>query len=130
KRALGSRIDQVASAPDRYLMRLDMLPDHLVELTVTEARPGELYAFEAALSPPVGRLVSSHEAYAVEPLDAESCRLRLTVTATFVSGLRQKTYAAEIATMMAACHNALAKLKIHAEQGVEAVREIEAMQMA
>lgn len=130
KRALGSRIENVSDLPDRYLMRLDLLPDHVVELTVTDDIPGEIYAFEATMIPQAGRLLSSHEAYTVEPLDERSCRLHLSVTATFVEGLRLKAYEAEIAAMSAACHNALVKLKLHAEQGVEAVRAVEAQQMA
>ncbi len=127
KRALGNKVEQVA--PDRFRLRLDLVPDLRFEMIVTEAVPGRRYAFENEITPPVGRLSSSHEAYSVEPVGESACRLGLTVSAWFVGGLSEEDMAMEVMMMGMSGQNALAKLKVQAEQGVEAVHAIEAMQM-
>jgi hypothetical protein len=129
KRALGNKVEQVASSPDRYRMHLDLVPDHTFEMIVTDAVPGEAYAFENEISPPVGRLVASHEAYSLEPYDEGSCVLSLLVSATFIGGLSEEEIAMEVMMMTVACGNSLEKLKVHAEEGVDAVHRIEAMQV-
>jgi hypothetical protein len=129
KRALGNKVEQVGSAPDRFRLHLDLVPDHRFEMIVTEAVPGRSYAFENEITPPVGRLASSHEAYAVEPLGEGSCRLSLVISATFVGGMSDQEIAMEVMMMGMSGQNALAKLQIQAEQGVDAVHAIEAMQM-
>ena len=60
KRALGNKVEQVGTDPDRYRMQLDMVPGHTFEMIVSEAVPGEVYAFENEITPPVGWLVTSH----------------------------------------------------------------------
>ena len=129
KRALGNKVERVASAPDRYRLLLDLVPDHTFEMIVTAAVPGEVYAFANEITPPVGRLVASHETYDIEPLGEDKCRLGLKVVATFVGGLSDKKLAVEAITMAVSCENALAKLKVQAESGVDAVHAIEALQM-
>lgn len=129
KRALGNRVEQVGSAPDRFRLLLDMVPDHVFEMIVTEAVPGATYAFETEISPPVGRLVSSHETYRIEPRGDGSCILSLLMSACFVGGLAEEDLAMEVMMMTVSCGNALEKLKVQAEQGVEAVHAIEAGQM-
>jgi hypothetical protein len=129
KRALGNKVEQVGADPDRFRLHLDLVPDHRFEMIVTEAEPGQRYAFENEITPPVGRLVSSHETYTIEPLTDSSCRLSLVVAATFVGGMTEQEIAMEVMMMGMSGQNALAKLQIQAEQGVEAVHAIEAMQM-
>lgn len=129
KRALGTKVEQVGSSPDRFRLHLDLVPDHRFEMIVTEAVPARSYAYECEITPPVGRLVSCHEAYAVEPLSDGSCRLELVVSAWFVGGLSAEDMAMEVMMMGTSGQNALAKLKIQAEQGVEAVHAVEAAQM-
>ena len=129
KRALGNKVEQVGSAPDRFRLLLDLVPDHRFEMIVTEAVSGQTYAFDNEITPPVGRLVSSSEAYTLEPLGEASCRLSLRITAWFVGGMSVEDTAMEIMMMGTSGQNALAKLKIQAEEGVEAVHAIEAAQM-
>jgi len=129
KRALGNKVERIGRFPERYRLHLDMVPDHRFEMTVTEAVPGETYAFETEIAPPVGRLVCSDETYVIEPTGANSCRLGLLVRATFTGGMSEKGLAREIMVMTASCGNALAKLKVQAEQGTDAVHRIEALQM-
>jgi len=127
KRALGNKVEQVG--PDRYRLLLDMLPDLTFEMTVTEAVPGSRYAFDTEITPPVGLLVSSSETYTVEPLGEGACRLGLAVSAWFVGGMSPEDMAMEIMMMGTSGQNALTKLKVHAEEGVDAVHRIEAAQM-
>lgn len=127
KRALGNKVEQVA--PDRFRMHLDLVPDHRFEMIVTEAVPGKRYAFENEITPSAGQLVSSHETYSVEPLGENSCHLGLTVAVWFNGGLSAEEMAAEVMIMGMSGQNALAKLKVMAEEGAEAVHRIEAAQM-
>ncbi len=129
KRALGNKVEPVGAAPGRFRMTLDLVPGHLFEMIVTEAVPGSTYAFENEITPPPGKLVSSHETYTIEPLGESSCVLNLLVSANFADGMADDALAMEVMMMTVACGNALGKLKIQAEQGVEAVHAIEAMQM-
>ena len=127
KRALGNKVEQVDA--DRFRLHLDLVPDHRFEMIVTYAVPGRSYAFDNEITPPVGRLVSSSETYTLEPLGEGSCRLDLAISAWFVGGMSSEDMAMEIMMMGTSGQNALAKLKIQAEQGVEAVHAVEAMQM-
>ena len=129
KRALGNKVEQVGSSPDRFRLHLDLVPDHRFEMIVTEAVPGRSYAFANEITPPVGRLVSSNETYSVEPLGESSCRLALVVSASFDGRLSMDDLAMEAMMMGMSGQNALAKLKIQAERGVDAVHAAEAMQM-
>jgi hypothetical protein len=129
KRALGNKVEQVGSSPDRFRLHLDMVPDHRFEMIVTEAAPGRSYAFETEITPPVGRLVSSNEAYTVERLGETSCRLSLVVSACSDGRLSMDDLAMEAMMMGMSGQNALAKLKLQAERGVDAVHAAEAMQM-
>ena len=129
KRALGNKVEQVGSSPDRFRLHLDLVPDHRFEMIVTEAVPGRSYAFENEITPPVGRLVSSNETYSVEPVGEGSCRLALTVAAWFDGNMSAEDTAMEVMMMGMSGQNALAKLKLQAERGVDAVHAAEAMQM-
>jgi hypothetical protein len=127
KRALGNKVEQVSA--DRFEMRLDLVPGHVFGMTVSEAVPGRSYAFETDVAPPVGRLVASHEAFSIEPLGEGACKLGLTISAWFDGSLSAEETAMEVMMMGMAGQNALTKLKVHAEEGVDAVHRIEAAQM-
>jgi uncharacterized protein YndB with AHSA1/START domain len=127
KRALGNKVTQVSA--ERFEMELDMCPGHVFGMTVTEVVPGRAYAFETDVTPPIGNLVSGNETFRVEPLGDSSCRLSLTIAAWFQGHLSAEEMAMEVMMMGMAGQNALAKLKVHAEEGVEAVHRLEAMQM-
>lgn len=51
-------------------------------------------------------------------------------TTAYFRPMSVKQYEAELRRIAIACNNSLMKLKVHAEQGVDAVREIEARQNA
>jgi hypothetical protein len=125
KRELGDEVTRIEGVPGRFRLVLDGLPGHRFEISVDEEIPHASYAFTCEVAPTIGRLVRSHELYRLEALSARSCRLTLVTTATFIDGMRLKAFEDEVLTMTVACHNALAKLKIHAEEGVEAVRAVQ-----
>lgn len=78
----------------------------------------------------MGRVVRSHEHYALENLGQEGCRLVLTNTVEFVVELAEEEYAIEAMILSFAGFNALAKIKVHAEEATEAVRAMAAVKMA
>ncbi len=111
-------------------MVLDMLPDLTFPITEIEAQPGRSYTIESVLPEELGaRLYKTVERTEIEPLGDDRCRVISKVTATF-HPMKLKDYEHEVAMIAAGCHNALAKLKVHAEQGVDVIREIEAAQTA
>jgi len=125
KRQLGHRVDAVRDKPGRFEMYLDGLDGHVFEMMVTDEVPGREYGFHCVIRPTLGRLKTSHELYSLEPTGENSCRLQIITIAEFVEGMRMKHFEEEVAMMSIATHNALAKFKIHAEEGVEGVRAVE-----
>jgi hypothetical protein len=122
KRALGDEVISFGEAPDRFRVKMVMIPDYQFEIAVTEAIPHRFYCFTCETVPRIGRMAASHELYSFDSLGAGSCRLRLKVRPVFIEGLQMEHFGQELLTMTVACHNVLAKLKIHAEQSFDAVR--------
>ena len=125
KRQLGERVEEVEGAPGTWHMTIGEVPDLLFELTLIERVVDAWVGFDCTITPPVGRLAVSHELYTLEPLGPDACRLELVNTVTFASKLRVSALQHETMMMTVAVHNALAKLKLHAEGGVAAVRAVE-----
>ena len=123
KRQLGERVEQVDA--HTWHMVLHELPDLVFELTLTEREAPSSYGFACTIAPGVGRLAGSHELYRLEARGPDRCRLELTNTVTFTGPLRPKALQHESLLMTVSVHNALAKLKLHAEGGVAAVRAVE-----
>ncbi|MBX7482126.1 hypothetical protein [Qipengyuania qiaonensis] len=124
-RARGNEVRRISDDPVEYRLWYDRMPDHNFLFTVTEAIPGKSYAYAGQIVPPVGRRISSHEAYAIEELSEKSCRLTFVNTITHVAGLTEAELADEVGKSSLAAANSLTKLKIQAEKGVEAVDEFE-----
>lgn len=127
KRQLGEIVREVPGRDDAFALVLASYPD-LGDLTfdieVTEAKPNEVYAFDGKLPEGPGALISTHERYEIEPTGENTCMMRLIVDANFRFPMKLKAYKREVATMMIALHNACAKLKLHAEQGTDAVHAV------
>lgn len=124
KRELGERVEEVDGAPGNFRMVIGAVPDLLFELTVTERVADAWIGFDCTITPPVGRLAASHELYTLEQLGPDTCRLELVNTVTFASKLRPGALRDETAIMTIAVQSALAKLKLHAEDGADAVRAL------
>lgn len=118
------------TGPRTFAMVLDLLPGVTFPITELEARRGRTYTIESILPEALGgRLHKTIERIDIAPLGPESCKVTATTLATFAP-MKRKHFEGEVAMIAMACHNSLAKLKIHAEQGVEAIRDIEAQQAA
>lgn len=126
KRQLGHSVTQLNGDPKRFRLIMTEMPEHRFDMTVLSEIPHSHYAFITDIQPPVGRLVSDEEHYSIEPLGVERCKLKLTTIAIFRSGLSMREFEQELAMMTAACQRALIKLKLHAEEGLEALRALEA----
>ena len=124
-RARGNEIREISSDPLTYRLWYDLAPDLNFLFTVTEAVPGRSYAYDASIVPQVGLRTGSHEAYTIEPISTGSCRLTIVNTIHHAPGMNRRQLEAEIANSSQAVASSLTKLKIQAEQGVEAVEEFE-----
>lgn len=113
-----------------FVMTLDMLPDLTFPITELHADPGRSYMFESVLPAELdARLHKTVEQLDIEPLGENRCKA-ITTTLAHFHPMKMKHYDVEVAMIATSCNNSLAKLKIHAEQGVETIREIEAQQAA
>ena len=122
-RQRGSRIVPVDGEPDRFCMTMDELPGHRFDVFVIDAVPHASYGFGIIAAPMFGRMVKSHELYSLQVLSPGSCRLSLVNTVLFAP-MRPQDMVHEELMVSAANHNALVKLKMQAEQGVDAVRAV------
>ncbi|GGD60256.1 hypothetical protein GRI62_00250 [Erythrobacter arachoides] len=115
------------TGPDSFVMTLDMAPDLVFPVRVLEALPEEAYTYECTIEPKVGRLVKSTERYDMSA-EGDATHVTLTMLAEMDAGMSRRERAQEMKMLGVAGGNALAKLKIHVEQGVRMIREIEALQ--
>ena len=124
KKAVGS---VEPTGEGTFLMKLDMAPELEFPVEVLETVPGASYSYECRIVPKVGRLVRSVERYDMSA-ENEGTLVTLTLLAEMDSGMTVKERKQESQMLDLAGHNALAKLKIHVENGVDTIRDIEAMQ--
>lgn len=123
--ARGNTVRRESTQPEMYRLWYDRAPDLNFLLTVTDAVPARHYAFDALIVPPVGRRTGSHESYTIEPLGNERCQVTFVNTVHHQPGLTQQDLAHEVSMSSMAAASGLAKLKLQAEQGAEAVAELE-----
>jgi hypothetical protein len=128
-RARGMRIEAKDGAGRKFLMKIPQAPELDFHFDVIDAEAPNHYAFAAVIEPLVGRLAASAESYTVWDVPAGGCRVRLDNTVTFQDGLRMRHVQEEFGKVTVASFNALAKLKLQAEQGVEAVHAMEQCQL-
>lgn len=124
KRQLGERVDAVPGQPGTFAMVLSELPDAVFTLEVTRAVPEQEFAFSCVSSVQFGRVIRLHEHYVLAPLRGKKCRLKLAMTVTFDVPLDDETFALESMMLTFGAASALGKIKLHAEDGVEAVRAL------
>ncbi|MCA1662620.1 MAG: hypothetical protein LC648_10950 [Novosphingobium sp.] len=128
QRARGASIEAKDGDGRRFLMKLPRLEDLDFHIDVIEAEAPNHYAYAIVIDPLVGRLAASTEAYTIWDVPGGGCRVRFENTVTFQDGLRMKHIEEEFAKVTVASFNALAKLKLQAEQGVAAIRAFEERQ--
>ncbi|MFB0612159.1 hypothetical protein [Aurantiacibacter poecillastricola] len=109
---------------------VDMLPDLTFPVEELAASPDRVYSYKSILPVELGTpLLYTIETYWLEPAGENRCKVTFSLVGHF-RPMTMKEYRLEVARIAAASNNTLAKLKIYAEQGVEAIRAIEAQQAA
>ncbi len=106
---------------ERFTLTVKELPGTRFEIIVTDAVAPSFYAYDSVTLPMIGKLIRSHEEYRIFQVSERECTVTLIVDATFVAGLRPRQWRFEQWKMKVSCHNTLEKLKLMAEQGLDAV---------
>lgn len=127
-KARGATITPVEGPGRRFVMRLPRMDDLSFHIDVIEAEAPNHYAYAILVDPLVGRMAASTESYTVWDIPGGGCRVRLENAVTFQEGLLEKHVPDEFAMVTMALVNSMTKLKLHAEQGAEAVLAYEAEQ--
>lgn len=122
KRQLGDQVEEVTGQPGTYHVIIQELPDAVFALTVTAQTRDREYSFACVSTPLFGNLTRSHEHYALEDLANGHCRLILTNSVEFCRKLSEDEFKLELMMLAFANESALEKIKVHAEQGVDAVK--------
>ena len=130
KRELGHSLVRVGTDPEQYRYTMQQMPDAHFLMTVTEAVPGKVYAYDCSTEVQMGRLRWSKERYTIEQQDNGKCLVIQLVEAQFDAPMPLEEYSQHVAMMAMGCHNALEKLRLHAEEGAQAVLDFEAEQFA
>jgi hypothetical protein len=112
----------------RFLMKVTAVDDLDFHVDVIEAEAPNHYAYAIVIEPLVGRLAASTEAFTIWDVPTGGCRVRLDNTVTFQEGFKMRDVEQEFALVTRATLDGLAKLKLQAEQGVEAVHALERCQ--
>ncbi|WP_369025059.1 hypothetical protein [Qipengyuania sp. RANM35] len=130
KRALGHSLTQVSQSPEVWKLVIRQMPDAAYFNTVSEAVDLTTYAYRSVAEPKQGEMVSTEERWTIEPQDGGPCLVTLLVHAQFTEPLPLAKYKRHVMMMAMGCNNAVEKMKLHAEQGTEAVRKVEAQQFS
>lgn len=125
RRQLGDRVELIGHGPERYRLHFGPMPDHEFVMTLVEADPPATYVYETHVEPRVGRLVATRERYTLEPDGPHACELRLINEVIFDQPMLLRDYRDQLSLMASATSSALAKIRLFAEQGAEAVRALE-----
>lgn len=118
--ALGNSVNRIAD--DTYELTIEEMDDLSFRFQVLECIKDKQHTAKVVIKPQVGNLVEAVEDYQLTPLGDDRCVAKLTTKATFAEHLSDEEIAQEIAMMSMAADADLTKLKLHAEEGVEAVR--------
>ncbi|MEM9501742.1 MAG: hypothetical protein AAF941_07840 [Pseudomonadota bacterium] len=121
----GASVQTVEGKAQHYCLTIEGMDDVAFLYHVLERVEGERHTAECVIEPRINDLIKAVESYEVEALSAESCKVRLTTVATFDESLSDEEVAGEIAMMSAAVHDDLFKLKVHAEEGADAVAALD-----
>jgi hypothetical protein len=127
-KARGASVEAVAGDGQRFVMKLPQVPDLDFHIDVIESEAPNHYAYAMLIDPLVGRLAASTESYTVWDVPGGGCRVRLENSVTFQEGLQEKHLVEEFALVTMSLYKTVAKLKLQAEQGVEAVLAFEERQ--
>ena len=126
KRELGHEVRETGDGG--FVLVMNFLPDCEFPIEVTAEDPPRHYAYRSVLPPGLGKLQRTHERYDIEPVDDRTCEVTMRIEAEFQPGMTLSEFDREMTMVTLGSQNALAKLKVHAEGGIESVREFEVAQ--
>lgn len=126
----GADVRRVDGVENRYDMTIAEIEEAVFQFTVLERVEGERFSLKAVMVPQLFALEEAIETHTFEPLGDSACRVTLTANVRFDAALSDEEMAGEIATMSEAMARDLEKLKILAEEGIEALIEAEKEEMA
>ena len=125
----GAIVKRVEGTEDQFEMTIDGL-ETVFKYHVTERVEGEKHELVATMEPQLFALVKSVETHEIEPISDSSCKLKLKTFATFDDDLSIEEVASEVAMMSKAVMSELEKLKVLAEEGIEALNAMEEAEMS
>ena len=126
KRELGHEVRQTGDG--NFVLVMSFMPDLEFPIVVEKCERPVLYAYSTQMPEGVGNLVRSEESYQIEKSEDGGCIVVLTMKAELQPGLTMKEYNREIGMLTLSLQNSMAKMKLHAEGGIEDVREFERQQ--
>lgn len=122
-RERGFLFEAMLADKSRYSATNEDLPGIVFHFEILERTVPSHYVLSSWFESetPLGALEQSHSAYVVRPTGDTTCKVSLTETATLHSGLSKSQRAAEDSMIRLAVVQDLMKLKLHAENGADAV---------
>ena len=126
KRQLGHEVRETGNG--EFVLVMNFMPDLEFPITVQKSDPPSRYAYSTVMPEGVGNLVRSEEAYQIEPDENGGCIVAMTMSAELKPGLTMREYDREIELLTLSLQNALGKMKLHAEGGIEEVFDFERRQ--
>lgn len=121
----GADVKKHDGEEGRYTVALAEMDDVTFNFRVTERVEGAKHTLECVMEPQMFALVHSQETHTIEAKGESACRVTLKTVAKFDGALSDPEMAGEIAIMSEAVTRDLEKLKLLAEEGIEAVQAFE-----
>lgn len=128
KRELGHEVRWVGEG--QFVLVMNFMPDLEFPISVEKCERPSHYAYSTIMPEGLGNLVRSEEAYQIEPNEDGGCIVVMTMSAQLRPGLTMREYNQETDLLTMALQNSMAKMKLHAEGGIEDVRDYERQQAA
>lgn len=125
RRQMGDAITDLGGSRT-FDLTMAALPGIPFRFEIIEATPFSRYVFECPSSDPEANLVNCREEYTFEPISKDQCKLHCKTIAEFRQGLSLEEFGREVAMMGAGVADSQYKLKLQAEEGIDAVMKYEA----
>ena len=126
----GAVVKAVENTTDRFEMVAEEVEDAVFHFQIVERVVPNRLILEARIEPQLFALEKSIEETVIEPVGDDTCRVKLITKATFDADLTDEEVAGEIAIMSEAVTGELEKIKVLAEDGIEALKELQEAEMS
>lgn len=127
---MGAKVAAAEGSANRYELTMDGMDDVTFHFTVLEREIASHIKLEAVIEPQINALEKSLETKVIEHVSDTACLVKSTTIATFDADLTDEEVASEIAVMNEAVMGDLEKLKILAEDGLDALMEAQEAEMS